>query len=244
MLCDICGGTLVMQPGATAKCDCCGMDYSTESLKAKFAATQSVNNIQTESANVYNQNNPDYAVASSTDNEYARTTIYEPAEVLFEQSIIETDSSSEKKLLSELSETEIKLAQFFHDASLAERMIEIRKIWKELGLHEVSELQELNKQINDKAEFERFYGFQNADISALVSDWESEYGIEILDDTEAVEEVNEESSDTTKREYIDLYCPGCNEKLSFFGWQVTVGERFICPYCGESFVLKEEQILY
>lgn len=48
MLCDICGGNLVMQPGATAKCDCRGMDYSTESLKAKFAAFQETSTLQKE----------------------------------------------------------------------------------------------------------------------------------------------------------------------------------------------------
>lgn len=35
--CDVCGGSLIMQPGATAKCGSCGMDYSTQMLSEKFA---------------------------------------------------------------------------------------------------------------------------------------------------------------------------------------------------------------
>lgn len=241
MICDICGGTLVMQPGAIAKCDCCGIDYSTESLRAKFASAQTANNIQTDSVSTYSYNNTDYGV-TTVDREYSGATAVESTN-LYEQ-FVETDIIPKKIANKDLSETERKLAQFFHDSAFAERMLEIRKIWKELGLHEVAELQELNKMIDDKAEFERFYGFQNKDIAALLKEWESEYRIEMPEEIDENEEFVEEALAETKREYIDLLCPGCFEKLSFFNWQLTVGEQFICPYCGENFVFKENQILY
>lgn len=241
MICDICGGTLVMQPGAIAKCECCGMDYSTASLRAKFASAQSANNMQTNFVSTYNDNNTNYG-ATTVDRECSGVIAVEVIDS-YEQ-IVVTDVTPKKLAKKELSETERKLAQFFHDATFAERMLEIRKIWEELGLHEVAELQKLNKMINDKEEFERFYGFQNKDIAALVKEWENEYGGEILEEFDENEEFVEEAPTETNREYIDLVCPECFEKLSFLNWQVTVGEQFICPYCGEGFVLKEDQILY
>ena len=41
---------------------------------------------------------------------------------------------------------------------------------------------------------------------------------------------NSESQD----EYVDLYCPQCNEKLSYSRSQIVSG-KLNCPYCGESF---------
>ena len=106
MTCDICGGTLVMQPGATAKCDCCGMDYSTESLRAKFVAMQTANNDQNESS-VFNQNTTAYKKTNIGVNEYRDdATLIEPVDIMFEQQSVETDISYGKKLMSELSETE------------------------------------------------------------------------------------------------------------------------------------------
>lgn len=237
MICDICGGTLVMQPGATAKCDCCGMDYSTESLKAKFASSQAASNMQKENSSVLingiNSEPSGRIMGTTVETKYEYTPITSLA-----------DEAPKKEVKKEISETERKLAQFFQEASLAERMLEIRKIWKNLGLHEISDLQELNKMIDDKAEFERFYGFQNRDVAALVSEWEREYGVELPEEVGEDVENEEIALPETKKEFIDLFCPGCNEKLSFYNWQVTIGEQFICPYCGNSFALKEEQILY
>lgn len=161
MICDICGGTLVMQPGAIAKCDCCGMDYSTESLRAKFASAQSVNNSQTDAAIVYN-NNANYE-ATTVDREHLEATADESSN-LFEQILVE-DAIPKK-------------------------------------------LAEVHEEIDENEEFV------------------------------------EEDPTETNREYIDVFCPGCFEKLSFFSWQFKIGEQFICPYCGESFVLKQNQILY
>lgn len=39
--CDICGSKLVMQVGGVAVCDCCGVEYSTQSLQEKFAKLNS-----------------------------------------------------------------------------------------------------------------------------------------------------------------------------------------------------------
>lgn len=39
--CDICGSKLVMQVGGVAVCDCCGVEYSTQSLQEKFAKINS-----------------------------------------------------------------------------------------------------------------------------------------------------------------------------------------------------------
>lgn len=41
--CDICGSKLVMQVGGVAVCDCCGVEYSTQSLQEKFAKLNSDN---------------------------------------------------------------------------------------------------------------------------------------------------------------------------------------------------------
>ena len=35
LMCDVCGGKLVMQEGKIAKCEYCGLEYSTESLREK-----------------------------------------------------------------------------------------------------------------------------------------------------------------------------------------------------------------
>lgn len=251
MLCDICGGTLVMQPGATAKCDCCGMDYSTESLRAKFSAAQTTNNLNTVSAEAGNTNNyvetassvvqSNVAPVAETASPVVQSNVTPVVETVNEyKSSATNDKKDIPKEKKNLSETDKKLLQFFQDASMAERMLEVRKIWKGLGLQAVEELQELNKLINVKAEFERLYGFQNIDIVAMVEEWKNEYDVAIPEEIE--EEQIEVPVVEPKKTFIDLICPACAEKITLFSWQVSIGEQFICSRCGESFVLNEEQI--
>lgn len=44
--CDICGGKLVMQAGKIAKCEYCGLEYSTESLREKVMEIKGTVNVQ------------------------------------------------------------------------------------------------------------------------------------------------------------------------------------------------------
>lgn len=46
LVCDVCGGKLVMQAGGIAKCDYCGLEYSVESLKEKVMQITGTVNVQ------------------------------------------------------------------------------------------------------------------------------------------------------------------------------------------------------
>ena len=46
LTCDVCGGKLVMQAGKIAKCDYCGLEYSTESLREKIIEIKGTVNVQ------------------------------------------------------------------------------------------------------------------------------------------------------------------------------------------------------
>lgn len=69
--CDVCGGSLIMQPGATAKCGSCGMDYSTQMLSEKFAKqnTPEINNIEKDSSDTQNSNTNSLGASLVTSNE-------------------------------------------------------------------------------------------------------------------------------------------------------------------------------
>lgn len=45
-MCDVCGGKLVMQAGKIAKCEYCGLEYSTESLREKVMEIKGTVNVQ------------------------------------------------------------------------------------------------------------------------------------------------------------------------------------------------------
>ena len=46
LTCDVCGGKLVMQAGKIAKCEYCGLEYSTESLREKVMEIKGTVNVQ------------------------------------------------------------------------------------------------------------------------------------------------------------------------------------------------------
>ncbi len=46
LVCDVCGGKLVMQAGGVIICDYCGMQYSTESLRQKVTEIKGTVNVQ------------------------------------------------------------------------------------------------------------------------------------------------------------------------------------------------------
>ena len=46
LMCDVCGGKLVMQAGKIAKCEYCGLEYSTESLREKVMEIKGTVNVQ------------------------------------------------------------------------------------------------------------------------------------------------------------------------------------------------------
>jgi len=217
MICDICGGTLVMQPGATAKCNCCGMDYSTESLKEKFAASQN-SGISTNYDNKYVQNTSDMAIGTE------QVITPDPIEEVLNQ-------ISVKRYLSE---NEQLLSRFFHQAALANKMMEVKKIWNELGLDSIHEYQEFYKVIEDKAEFERLYGTSFGSISDFLDEWREELDIALEDEINEGESVSVE----TESDFIDVVCPSCGHELSYFKWQITNDSEFICSYCGESIVFQ------
>ena len=46
LTCSVCGGKLVMQVGGLAKCEYCGLEYSTESLREKVMEIKGTVNVQ------------------------------------------------------------------------------------------------------------------------------------------------------------------------------------------------------
>lgn len=43
-----------------------------------------------------------------------------------------------------------------------------------------------------------------------------------------------------KVDYVDVYCPNCNEKLSYTSAQVKKGGKLTCPHCSDSFEYSKE----
>lgn len=46
LMCGVCGGKLIMQAGKIAKCEDCGLEYSTESLSEKVMEIKDAANVQ------------------------------------------------------------------------------------------------------------------------------------------------------------------------------------------------------
>lgn len=44
----------------------------------------------------------------------------------------------------------------------------------------------------------------------------------------------------SKSDYVDIYCPNCNEKLSYPGAQINKGGKLTCSHCGDSFEYSKE----
>lgn len=68
---------LIMQPGATAKCGSCGMDYSTEMLSEKIAKqnTSDINNIEKGSSDTQNSNTNSLGASFVTSNEGSESIV-------------------------------------------------------------------------------------------------------------------------------------------------------------------------
>ena len=63
LVCDLCGGKLIMGAGGVATCDSCGMEYSPERMKEKVAAF----------AKAYNQKRKEKDEAASEETENIET---------------------------------------------------------------------------------------------------------------------------------------------------------------------------
>lgn len=92
--CDICGGTLVMQPGATAKCDSCGMDYSTQMLSEKFAAQKAMKIDENEAVENCDSEELNYTLESSENASKIVEKITEdhPIQTEHQSVLLETDN--------------------------------------------------------------------------------------------------------------------------------------------------------
>lgn len=116
--CDICGGTLIMKPGATAKCSGCGMDYSTQMLSEKYAAQNAMHIDDSGAVENCDLEEPDDTVESSENTDEIIEEIVEGCAKQTEQQsvILESDNV--------IPSNEISDEDTYHSSECRMKMIE------------------------------------------------------------------------------------------------------------------------
>ena len=254
LVCDLCGGKLVMGAGGIAVCDSCGMEYSTERMREKVQMIKG--SVQIDNSNMVDTWMRLAMSAAQAGNQkeaydyYAKVIEVEPQNwraIFGKGKAAAWQSTLANSRTSELYQAVKKAIEIIDNSGMSEEEVILRKNEFAVAIYNVNNaFLDLRQSNFDKHE-ERYYDLQWDEW------WESHYvqGTENIEQTEDVMTlIKDFSDDTSKRNVLEMkkhicevlcYICSCSstcwdsydkEYLKCYGLTESSKEPFIKKYIG------------
>lgn len=254
LVCDLCGGKLVMGAGGIAVCDSCGMEYSTERMREKVQMIKG--SVQIDNSNMVDTWMRLAMSAAQAGNQkeaydyYAKVIEVEPQNwraIFGKGKAAAWQSTLANSRTSELYQAVKKAIEIIDNSGMSEEEVILRKNEFDVAIYNVNNaFLDLRQSNFDKHE-ERYYDLHWDEW------WESHYvqGTENIEQTEDVMTlIKDFSDDTSKRNVLEMkkhicevlcYICSCSstcwdsydkEYLKCYGLTESSKEPFIKKYIG------------
>lgn len=254
LVCDLCGGKLVMGAGGNAVCDSCGMEYSTERMREKVQMIKG--SVQIDNSNMVDTWMRLAMSAAQAGNQkeaydyYAKVIEVEPQNwraIFGKGKAAAWQSTLANSRTSELYQAVKKAIEIIDNSGMSEEEVILRKNEFAVAIYNVNNaFLDLRQSNFDKHE-ERYYDLHWDEW------WESHYvqGTENIEQTEDVMTlIKDFSDDTSKRNVLEMkkhicevlcYICSCSstcwdsydkEYLKCYGLTESSKEPFIKKYIG------------